>query len=212
MGGFFTIWCGPSRRDRGLSWKWLGVLLAIWTALTPALLSAEQLSSTTGETPSQDRAAATAVRPVFVQDVVVDNGVLHGMIVADPAERDRREAVAGVRVAALRDGEVVAEARSDAGGRFALSNLRGGRYAIVVARPGRVESNHFRVWTPGAAPPKASAVARLIPGGGIARGQGPLPAVSFSEAAIIAGVVAGAVAAPIIYHNAQKSNRVPASP
>jgi len=190
----------------------LGVVLAIWTALTPALLSAEQLSSATGETPSQDRAAATAARPVLVQDVVLDRGVLHGVIVPDPAEPDRGRTVAGVRVAALRDGEAVAETRSDAAGRFTLSGLRGGRYAIVVARPGRVESNYLRVWTPGAAPPKASAVARLVPGGGIVLGQGPLPAVSFSEAALIAGVVAGAVAAPIIYHNAQKSNRVPASP
>jgi hypothetical protein len=112
----------------------------------------------------------------------------------------------------LRDGKVVAETRTEQAGRFAVSHLRGGKYVLAVTRADREQWSFYRVWTPKAAPPKANAVARLVPGEGIVRGQGPLPAVSFSEAALMAGVVAGAVAAPIIYHNAQKSNRIPASP
>lgn len=213
MGGCFVGWYGPSgircSRQRFLS----SVLLLAWLVLSPVLLAEEQ-SRSPGRGPfGRVQAGHPAASAVRVNDVVLCGGVLHGIVLPPRtvAGSDSMSPVAGLRVAVIRDGRVVAETKTDGAGRFAVSHLRGGNYTLAVARGDRVEWSPFRAWTEKAAPPKAFRVAQLAPAG-VVRGQGALPAVSFSEAALMAGVVGGAVAAPIIYHNAQKSNRVPASP
>jgi len=214
MGGFFVRRRYRSYSRRGRWLNGLGVLVAFWSALCPSFaLADDTVPARPSGARSGDPSHSPAARPIVASDVALQpGGVLHGVVVPDLSLRESDRSVAHVRVALLRDGKVVAETRSDESGRFSVSSLYGGKYVIAVARQGRVHWHLHRVWLQGTAPHKASAVARMVPGEGIVRSQGPLPAVSFSEAALMAAVVVGAVAAPIIYHNAQKSNRVPASP
>ena len=120
--------------------------------------------------------------------------------------------VANLRVALVRDGRAVALTRTDRSGRFALRNLSQGLYQVVVDGPGSPSRRTCRVWDPSSAPPNARASVEMMLGEGIVRGQGPFPILSFPQAAAITGVAAGAIAAPIIYHNVRSANRVPASP
>ncbi len=212
MGGFFTIQCSPSRPGRAFCLVWAVGLLVVWSVLTPAVYSADRVFSLGQAVASQGRVARPVSRRVPVDDVVLRGGTLYGVVVADATAPGEGKAVARTPVVLLHDGKVVAEVRTDQAGRFAVTRLRGGKYVLAVSRGDRVEWSVYRAWTPSSAPPKASAVARLVSGKGVVRGQGPLPGVSFSETALMAGVVVGAVAAPVIYHNAQQSNRVPASP
>ncbi len=197
-----------SLRDRqGLRLKQAVVLLAIWSSLTPQAVSADRAPR--GNQPSPRPRAAV------VSDVALHHGgVLRGAVLSPPSGTKLKTATAtaGTRVVLIQGGKAIAEARSDAQGRFAISGLRGGSYVIAVAGPQGTTSRAIRAWTTTAAPPKASSLAQVVLGQETVRAQGPVPAVSFSEAALVAGVVVGAVAAPIIYHNSQQSNRVPASP
>jgi hypothetical protein len=169
------------------------LLLGLWLALLPKPTLADD------------------VQPPVSLDVALQgrDGRLCGRVVAE-GKGDAN--VAGVTVAVMRDGKVVARTRTDRAGAFSVSCLPGGNYAVGVAGREGVRWNLCRLWTPQAAPPQALAEARLGLGGHVVRGQGPFSSAIFTESALMAGVVVGAVAAPIIYHNAQRSNRVPASP
>lgn len=214
MAGFLKARNSLSHFRRGARLQGLGVFVALCSALSPSFLLAEggvfvQQSAAVSEVPVSSSVACSVV----ATDVALyAEGVLRGVVLSRSPVSDTVAAVGGKRIVLLRDGKVVAETRSDQAGRFVVSHLRGGKYVIATADQDGVEWSLHRLWVPGTAPPKANAVARVVLGEGVVRGQGPLPAVSFSEAALMAGVVAGAVAAPVIYHNAQKSNRVPASP
>lgn len=214
MGGFFAAYRGPSCVCCGFRLAWAGVLLAVCALHSDSLVSAELGPRLVAPLPSSgDTVVASGQQPLLVADVALaPGGVLHGVVVSPLGGQSPHTPRAGARVAILREGRLVAEVRSDSQGRFAVSKLQGGVYAMAVAGERGVEWTFCRAWSPGAAPPKAGGVARVALGDGVLRGQGPLPSVKFSEAALMAGVVVGAVAAPIIYHNAQKSNRVPASP
>ena len=214
MGGHFATWYSPSEVFRGLHPNWMGVLLAIWPALVSFVFSADNGTPVSEAVSSSKSPAADSLFcAVVAGDVVLQNGgVLRGMVLAERSGLDKAMVASGVRVMLLFEGKVVAETVSDQAGRFTVSHLHGGKYVIAVDGNRGVDWSLYRVWTPAGAPPKTSAMAQIVVGRGTLRGQGPLPAVSFSEAALISGVVVGAVAAPAIYHNAQKSNRVPASP
>ena len=120
--------------------------------------------------------------------------------------------MANLRVALVRDGRAVALTKTDQSGRFALSNLSQGLYQVVVDGPGSPSRQTCRVWSPSSAPPTARDKVEMMLGEQVVRGQGPFPILSFPQAAAIAGVAAGAIAAPIIYHNVRTANRGPASP
>lgn len=210
MRGFFATWRGPSGVCRQFRFEWTGVLLAVWATLALPATSAEHAPSSPQAAPSPKGRAAS---PVVVSDVILQaGGVLQGAVFSKTSTSGPERAAAGVRVALMRDGKVVAETASDHLGRFSVSHLRGGKYIIATTSKNGTEWSLYRAWTPDAAPPKAGVAARVVLGRGLVRGQGPLPSLSFPEAALMGGVVVGAVAAPIIYHNAQQSNRVPASP
>ena len=166
------------------------------------------------------RNSAPAVRgigerrsPVAVHHVVLGppNGVLIGRVAA-PSPSTGAGAVANLRVALVRDGRAVALTKTDQSGRFALSNLSQGLYQVVVDGPGSPSRRTCRVWSPSSAPPTARDKVEMILGEEVIRGQGPFPILSFPQAAAIAGVAAGAIAAPIVYHNVRSANRGPASP
>ncbi len=214
MGDHFAGWCRPSAVYEGLRPNWAGVFLLIWPALATLVSSAETTVPARQDIPIANTSAADAhSNPVVAGDVVLQNGgVLHGVILADPSGPDRGNTVSGARIALVTEGVVVGQTMSDQTGRFTVSHLRGGKYLIRVTRKDGVDWRLYRVWTINGAPPKATSVAQIVLGRGIVRGQGPFPTVSATEAALVGGVAVGAVATPVIYHNAQTSNRVPASP
>ncbi len=213
-GGFFLDRSDHSRFRRGLRLNGPRVFVASWLVLSPMLALAE--SGIPAEQPRVrpgSRDSTSNARPIVAADVVLQpGGVLQGVLAPSHSHPASGPSLKGVRVALLRDGKLVAETKTGKSGRFTVSSLSGGKYVVAVMHQGYVHWHLHRLWSPGTSPPKASALARITLKEGIVRGQGPLPAVSFSEAALMAGVVVGAVAAPVIYHNAQQSNRVPASP
>ena len=167
-------------------------------------------------------AAGEKSSAVAVHHVVLGppNGVLIGRVVipsgtqAAGTQRFQQAtpAVANLRVALVRDGRAVALTRTDRSGRFALRNLSPGQYQVVVDGPGSPSRRACRAWAHSSAPPTARAGVDIVLGEGIVRGQSLFPILSFPQTAAIAGVAAGAIAAPIIYHNVQTANRGPASP
>jgi len=172
-------------------------------------------------------AAGEGSPSVVVHHVVLGppNGVLIGRVVAPsiaagPGDRiagnlpsrETTNAVANRRVALVRNGRAVALTRTDQSGRFALSNLSQGLYQVVVDGSGSPSRRTCRVWDPSSAPPNVRASMEMMLGEGIVRGQGAFPILSFPQVAAITGVAAGAIAAPIIYHNVRTANRGPASP
>lgn len=207
MGGHTAKPDYSPRDDQGLGLKQAVALLAIWSSLLPQAVSADRASRGNAPSPAPQAVAATDV-------VLHRGGVLRGIVLPSPSspKLETTPAKPGLRIVLIQGGKVIAEAHADAQGRFAVTGLRGGSYVIAVAGPQGTACRAIRAWTATAAPPKASSLAQVVLGQGTVRAHGPAPAVSFSEAALVAGVVVGAVAAPIIYHNSQQSNRAPASP
>lgn len=205
-----------------IAWMFLlGIPVRAESQTRPGEYSPGRDSTVTGP------AAGEVSSTVVVLHVVLGppNGVLIGRVVdpsssAGPGSQIVRNlpfqqpasAVANLRVALVREGRAVAITRTDQSGRFALSNLSQGLYQVVVDGPKNLSRRTCRVWAPSSAPPTARAGVEMSLGEGIIRGQGPFPILSFPQAAAITGVAAGAIAAPIIYHNVRSANRGPASP
>ena len=199
----------------------LGIPVRAEPQTRPAEYSPRRNSTVAG--PAAGEGSSTAV----VHHVVLGppNGVLIGRVVG-PAGlsssgtrivrnlpfQQATSAVANLRVALVREGRAMAMTRTDRSGRFALSNLSQGLYQVVVDGPGSPSRRTCRVWASSSAPPTARTSVEMMLGEGIVRGQGPFPILSFPQAAAITGVAAGAIAAPVIYHNVRSANRGPASP
>ncbi len=213
MGDHSSIWCSPVPPCRGLGRTWMAAFLAILASMGSSALCAETATSLRRSVVSDGVLAADfSVPPVLGRDVVLQNGTLRGVILRILPGPAREVPVPGVRVSILAEGTIVAETVSDQAGRFTVSYLRGGSYLIAATGKEGTSRSLHRVWTPSGAPPRASSLARVFLEPAIVRGQGTFPAISSSEAALMGGVAVGAVAAPVIYHNAQTSNRIPASP
>ena len=143
----------------------------------------------------------------MIRDVALDiDGVLHGVAVTSegvPAD--------AVTVTLWQRDREVSRAKTDAFGRFSVAGLRGGVYEAKAGRGTYL----YRIWLARTAPPDAKSLAVVVvTGDAIVRGQAamPMPVVSLPQAAAIAGVVGGAIAIPVIYHNMVIDNRVPVSP
>jgi hypothetical protein len=156
----------------------------------------------------------SAVLPDAVADVSLrPDGALTGRVVDFDAVSDQ-EHVAAVEVELIADRQTVARASTDRYGRFVFENVRPGPYQIVVRCGGSSSWWFCRAWPASSAPPHAQQEVVVPIGGPIVRGQHPivLPVLSLPQAATVTGLVAGAVAAPMIYHNSLVDNRVPTSP
>jgi len=152
--------------------------------------------------------AATAVRPEGpprpqsrVGDVALDAaGYLLGQVV------DRQGLPVADRPVALGQmGRQIARTRTDAFGRFRVGPLRGGTYHVSVGRHGEL----VRAWVARTAPPAAGDVALLVVGDDVVRGQMPLEQFFASDAVVICGMVAAAIAIPIALNS---SHSEPCSP
>ncbi|MHB8901307.1 MAG: hypothetical protein ACYC6Y_21370 [Thermoguttaceae bacterium] len=213
MRGHFATWCSPPTICRGLAPGWIGYFLAAWPALVCCARAADSLVPRGQAQPTAQAPVDAAPAPSAIADVILhDGGILRGEVLAESLGPAGPKRVHGARVVLVSHGLVVAETVSDRQGRFALSHLRGGTYVISATGRDGAGCGVCRAWTAGGAPARAGSALRIVVAPGLVLGQGPLPALSFSDAALTGGLIVGAVAAPVVYHNAQKSNRVPASP
>ena len=136
--------------------------------------------------------------PVAGDIALGKGGVFLGQVV------DANGAVTANVPVSLRQGDrELAQARTDAGGHFAFSGLRGGVYQIAVAEG----VTSYRVWAERTAPPKTKRTALVVSGQDLVRGQ-----LRFLLASpwVVAGIVATSVAVPVGIHNASKFR--PSSP
>lgn len=146
--------------------------------------------------------------PIF--DVIIRrDGSLPGRVVTDCAAGE----AAGLRVKLLRGSRTVATTTTDRRGNFTVHNLPEGFYEVVVEGGDLSSRRLYRVWS-SSGPPGAAVLMRVPIRGAVLRGQRPsrLPMLSLPQAATVGGIAAGAIAAPVIYHNTLVKHRAPASP
>lgn len=156
--------------------------------------------------------AATSPSPsARVIDVELrDGGVLLGQLV-DP----QGIAKAGESVILLDGAEKLAEAQTDADGRFAFRGLRGGVYQLTAAEG----IGAYRLWAPGTAPPSAQAGALVVAGEDLIRGNlqcfgrncGSWLRFQLANPIVLATLTATAITVPIVLHNQNKGGG-PVSP
>ena len=145
--------------------------------------------------------ATAAAQPTSpIQDVALQPG---GMLVGQVLDKTMQP-MRGTAIVIQMNGQTAATTTSDINGVFAVNGLRGGVHQLVVGD----SIENCRLWAPGTAPPHAVSQLRFIPGqADIVRGQwGPPPAynsmVSWATNPwVIAGVVATAIAVPVVLNN-----------
>lgn len=198
------------------SWSWRSLLLAVSGSL--ACLSVGPASGAeSGLTPGtpaihaiRSQGQLPSARPEITDVAIQPDGVLRGRIV-DSQGNTLVEESAGLTVRVFRGSQVVADTRSDPSGQFALANLNGGMYQVVVERRG-VSSGYFcRIWSSSGAPPQASPELTLVLQPVVLRGQSALW-MAWPPGFTVTALTAGAIAGPIIYNNVHKDNTVPLSP
>ncbi len=158
---------------------------------------------------------SAAVQPVIAQPVIADvasgpDGVLHGRI-TDASRASRTVAPSGWNVTLLKDRSAVAVTRTDRYGRFAMRNLPDGLYLLRIEGPDFSAAWPYRVWSTRTAPPQAMGRMNVPLDSPVIRGRGPspFPFTSLRHTATVSGIAVGALAAPVIYHNATVDNRLP---
>jgi hypothetical protein len=154
-----------------------------------------------------DKAATVAAKPespskAVIRDVALrPDGLLIGRVFSEAMRPEQ-----GVEVTIRIDGQTTAATATDANGVFAVAGLRGGIHQVVTE--GSVEN--CRLWAPGTAPPRALSEVRFVRGQDkVIRGQRGYRSGSFmdrtqewlSDPWVVAGIVATAVAVPVILHN-----------
>lgn len=149
--------------------------------------------------------------PQVVDVKLLEGGVLLGQVV-DLQGIAAQEAP----VAILANNQVLATSQTRSDGYFAFRNLRGGVYQLTTTDGQGV----YRLWAPGSAPPSAQDGALLVAGSNTVRGQtyitnGFFPRLTggpvgfwLSHPLVIGGLVATAVAVPVILHNRDKDSPV----
>lgn len=144
-------------------------------------------------------------RPAYPQqiaDVQLGNdGSLQGIIVDVQGMP-----LSNARVTVHLPNREVASSRSDGAGCFSIEQLRGGVYELTVGET----SGLVRAWAPGTAPPTAHPLALIVVGDPVVRGQ--FMHLQIGRNLITGAVIAGAIAAPIIYYDSKESAGVPMSP
>lgn len=145
---------------------------------------------------SADVLRAAGPAAVRVRDVALQTaGVLQGQVVDT-----RGTPQAGAHVAAVRDGQTLGVAETDAAGHFALANMPGGVYELQTAS----NTDVYRLWAPHTAPPAAQESVLLVNDENIALGQHHQGRSSLGWLAnpwVLAGIVAAAIAIPLALSN-----------
>ena len=172
---------------------------ATWLAVSGMCLPTSLvLANDVRPVPANATAAAQPASPIH--DVALQPG---GLLVGQILDKTMKP-MRGTAIVVQVNGQTAATTTSDINGVFAVNGLRGGVHQVVV-----VDSiQNCRLWAPGTAPPQAVSHLRFIPGqADIVRGQwGPPPSYNTMAAWatnpwVIGGVVATAIAVPIVLHN-----------
>ena len=151
-------------------------------------------------------AAGPAGQTPVVTDVALsDGGVLFGQVVDAQGS-----AKASVPVFIRAGDRELAVSKTDGAGYFAFSGLRGGVYQLTAAEG----LGAYRLWAPDTAPPAAQPGALIVAGQDLVRGNLYRPQFGrlrfwLSNPWVVGGIVATAVAVPVIIHN---SGGGPSSP
>jgi hypothetical protein len=160
-------------------------------------------------------AAVQADRSPAMADVALQKGP-QGNVLVGHVLNQQGVGQAGFPVSLYAGEQKLAEAKTDEGGFFAFTNLRGGVYQVMAGE----NVMAYRVWTPGTAPPAAQPGALVVTGQDVVRGQ-PYPLGNafgrlrfwLTHPVVIAGIIATAVAVPVAIHNAKdKDKGKPKSP
>jgi hypothetical protein len=159
-----------------------------------------------GDNPLGHAAECRTIVDVAIQP----DGVLRGQVL-DPQGDASVEARTGLSIDFLRGQQVVARSRTDHAGRFAVADLKGGVYQIILERPLAPQGHFCRLWPSAGAPPQAATELTLVLEPVVVRGR-PNLWVAWPPSLTTTALAVGAIAGPIIYFNAHQDNRVPASP
>ncbi len=116
-----------------------------------------------------------------------DGHVLRGHVVDNAGN-----AADHVNVLLFTGGELVASGQSDARGRFAIANLRGGVYQLAAGD----QVSFIRCWAPNTSPPTAKQSV-LLQVEDVQRAQISPASCALANPWVIAGIVAAAIAIPV---------------
>ncbi|HTM54316.1 MAG TPA: carboxypeptidase-like regulatory domain-containing protein [Pirellulales bacterium] len=146
--------------------------------------------------PASPPATAAAAEPAVLDISLQQGGILSGVVVdGQGAPMIEKE------VTVLQSGKVVARTTSNAKGEFAVRGLRGGVYQVIAGQGGTT----LRAWEGNAAPPAAKPGAMIVGSGSVVRGQRPFGSLVFSDAIVLAAIIAAAIAIPIAISRSGKS-------
>jgi hypothetical protein len=149
--------------------------------------------------------ATVAAKPevpakAVIRDVALrPDGLLVGRVFGEAMQPEP-----GARITIKAGEQTAASTTTDANGVFAVAGLRGGIHQ--VATDGAVAN--CRLWAPGTAPPRALSEVRFVRGQDqVVRGQRYGSFMDrtqdwLSDPWVVAGIVATAIAVPVILHNA----------
>ncbi len=136
--------------------------------------------------------------PITISDLALgEGGMLRGQVV-DPQGLP----LASVAVAVAQQERVVATARTDQNGHFAIRGLPGGVYQVSAAEGEAV----YRLWAPYTAPPAAQPAALVVSGNQLVRSQGPGSGLRafFTNPWVLAGMLGAALIIPIALNNRER--------
>lgn len=175
---------------RRMTWK-MGIC---WLACCGMILPAPALQMSSAQEISSPQAAGTAAT------TVVDVELRPGGVLLGQAIGANGMPLPSTAVSVQQANRPAATATTDQAGYFLVRDLRGGVYEITAGEAHGL----FRLWAPGTAPPLARPGALVLTAGAQVRGQdGPI-AYWLSKPFVLFGLVAGAVAVPVIIHNSRK--------
>ncbi len=101
--------------------------------------------------PQAAMAVSLELKPVVTDVALTDGGVLHGQVVNPQTGVGAANLPITLRV----QDQIVASTTTDAAGRFAIQNVRGGEHQIIAGE----NQGIYRFWSAGTAPPSAQATA-----------------------------------------------------
>ena len=167
--------------------------LAVRTAvLSLACLGLVLPPSVFGASPAASRPAQAQPTLQVADAALGPQGVLRGKVVDAQGQP-----VADARVVLAQRSGPVAEAQTDAEGRFAVANLRHGVYAVGAAEGVGI----YRLWPSSVAPPSATSDVLIVSDGTLVRGQGGMYQWMSEHFWLSSALIVTAIALPVALIN-----------
>ena len=175
--------------------------IAIITCVMVVLPSRTTNGMETGAAAAR-QAASKSRMPIVVDVELGSRGDLTGIVVDADGQRQ-----AGVLVEVEQNGEKVAAVTTDEDGEFVVGQLRGRTYQLLILDSKLV----CRAWQHNTAPPSAQPRLLLVASNRVTRGQREFGSKFHSDKLLIALILAGAVAIPIVVGLQSSDDVQPAS-